>query len=351
VVKRSELFFPSFLLIIVAACSVEPEPGELCEPGTEGGDDDGFGAEVIGLEKTGLEVHEIKHHSVNGVRQLDIDAPVPAGLADNVGNDMRQPITSSEELQSYPLRTVVRIELEIPSEFGTSLSRGTGFLVGPRHVLTNQHVVTDDDGGDINPLIEMNPPGFSFQVYPGRSADAVLNGGAWDVESVVWGPHAWDGLFWSGEDYALLILEDDPDRSGVLGRMGMCSPSNSTIEGLPIQSAGYPAASEQCVNSPDPETGCYCGGWMYTQDCSVIDNNLYPQEFGHDCTTADGQSGSPMWVAECASSSAVCAVGVHWGKVGVEPRAKRLDSATVDYLRQAICISGSDFAPPPSFCN
>jgi V8-like Glu-specific endopeptidase len=356
VVKSSALLCASYLLIVVAACSPEPDPGELCEPGTEGGNDE-VGLDDPDLEiqeikhDPGLEVQEIKHDSRIADRELGFGAPFPAGLADIVGNDTREPVTSSEELQSYPLRTVVQIELEIPLEFGSSLARGTGFLVGPRHVLTNHHVVTDDDDGDINPMLQMNPPGFSFQVYPGRSDDAVLNGGAWDVESVVWGPHAWDGFFWNGEDYALLILEDDPDRSGVFGRMGMCSPSNNTIEGLPIQTAGYPAPFSQCANSPDPGPEFDCGGWMYTQECSITDHNLYPEEFGHNCVTADGQSGSPIWVAECASSSAVCAVGLHWGKLGVEPRAKRLDAATVDYLRQAICTSGSAFASLPSFCS
>jgi V8-like Glu-specific endopeptidase len=245
------------------------------------------------------------------------------------------------------LRTVVKIELKIPDGAETWTHRGTGFLVGPRHVLTNHHVVVDNNDADINPMLDVSPTGFSFQVYPGRLQNADLNGGPWNVQSVVWGPDAWNGLFWGGEDYALLILEDDPDRSGTLGRMGMCSPSNHTIEGLLVHTAGYPGNSQQCVNSPNPEG--WCDGWMYQQACSVIDHNLYPEEFGHDCSTADGQSGSPLWVSECDSSSAVCAVGLHTGKLGTG-RAKRLDPATVDYLRQAICASGSAYVPSPAFC-
>lgn len=131
--------------------------------------------------------------------------------------------------------------------------------------------------------------------------------------------------------------------------MGLCSPSDTTIDGLAVQTAGYPGNSQQCANSPNPEG--YCDGWMYEQACSVIDYNLFPEEFGHDCTTIDGQSGSPLWVSECGSGSAVCAVGVHVGKFGADTRAKRLDPATVDYLRQAICASGSEYAPSPSFCS
>lgn len=325
----------SCFLVVVIACSPESDPGELCEPpSTETGEDPGFGVRGTGDQRA-------------GVRELEFEDPfpaVPVELGDN-----REPVTSPVELESYPLRTVVQIERRIPLEFGSTFwGWGTGFLVGPRHVLTNHHVAVDINGDDINPMIEMSPMGFSFQVYPGRARDEDLNGGPWRVESVVWGPDAWNGLFWSGEDYALLILEDDPNRSGTLGRMGMCSPSNNTIEGLPVHTAGYPGEFQQCANSPDPQG--YCDGWMYRQECSVTDHNLYPEEFGHDCTTIDGQSGSPLWVAECESSSAVCAVGLVWGKLGGDPRAKRLDPATVDYLRQAICASGSDYAPLPSFC-
>ena len=131
--------------------------------------------------------------------------------------------------------------------------------------------------------------------------------------------------------------------------MGLCSPTDSTLEGLPVFTAGYPMATGQCANSPDFDG--YCDGWMYTQNCKVAESNLYPDEFGHDCTTNKGQSGSPIWVAECVSSSAVCAVGLHWGKIGTEARAKRLDPDTVNYLRDAICNSGSEFAQPPSFCD
>ncbi len=318
--NRNALLCP--LLITVATCSPEPVPGELCEQfGTETGAIEVFGGGVVGPE-------------------------VPVDLGDG-----REPVTTPEELQSYPLRTVVQVVLEIPDAFGnTWRTVATGFLVGPRHVLTNHHVAVNMlDDGDTNLLLNMRPMGFSFQVFPGRAKDADLNDGPWNVERVVWGPDAWNGLYWAGEDYALLILEDDPNRSGVLGRMGMCSPSNNTIEGLPVHSAGYPGKHYQCAHSPDPEG--YCDGWMYKQECSVTDHNLYPEELGHDCATNDGQSGSPLWVAECDPSPMVCAVAVHHGKLGGEPRAKRLDPATVNYLRQAICASGSNFAPTPSFCD
>jgi hypothetical protein len=115
----------------MAACSPEPEPGELCEPAEDGTAGD-LGAAEVELEDPSLEVQALEHSPGIAVRELHIDAPFPTGLADIVGNDTREPVTSSEELQSYPLRTVVWIELEIPGEFGATLARATGFLVGPR---------------------------------------------------------------------------------------------------------------------------------------------------------------------------------------------------------------------------
>lgn len=129
--------------------------------------------------------------------------------------------------------------------------------------------------------------------------------------------------------------------------MGMCSPSNDTLEGLPVYVTGYPGPTYDCINSPDPEGNC--AGWMYTEACNVSDQNIFPEEFGHGCHTDKGQSGSPVWVAEC-SDAAVCAIGVHWGTLRGS-RAKRLDPATVAHLRQAICATSSDHAPQPSFCS
>lgn len=343
-VNRHALLCLPCLLIIAAACSPpEPGPGELCEQsGTETGRIIG----TMGPDDPGFESGEVRQRTRIGGRELESDIHLP-GIPADLG-DSRTAVTDPEELQSYPLRTVVRIEMNEPDEAGLWINRGTGFLVGPRHVLTNHHVVDDKNKQDINPTIMMDPDGFLFEVYPGRDQSELLNGGPWKVESVVYGPTAFTDLWWGGEDYALLILEDDPKRSGMLGRMGMCSPADPTIEELTVQTAGYPGDLQTCAGSPNMDG--YCHGWMYKQECSVTDHDIYPEEFGHDCATAPGQSGSPLWVAQCGSSPAVCAIGIHTGPLGQEGRAKRLDPDTVNFLRQAICDSGSAYAPAPSFC-
>lgn len=121
-----------------------------------------------------------------------------------------------------------------------------------------------------------NPPMlFRFNVFPGRSKLAILNGGAWAVERVIWNPFPETQY----NDYALLILEDDIDRSGQYGRLGLCSASNNTLDGLPVATAGYPGSTYKCGQTPDPpnaDSDCPCGGWMYTQSCEI--SYMGPQE-------------------------------------------------------------------------
>lgn len=179
-VKHTSFRTSSSLLILLTACPLEPEPDELCEgPSIETGTDGDTGNETVGPEYMSPD---------------------------------RVPITDPDTLESHPFRTIVQIVMEIPAGdgFGTWLCRGTGALVGPRHVLTNHHVVANcnDIGIGIEEMLMMNPPedGFVFQVFPGRAPpDPSLNGGAWNVESVVWGPQAWTnsygcGSFWAGRN-------------------------------------------------------------------------------------------------------------------------------------------------------
>lgn len=127
-----------------------------------------------------------------------------------------------------------------------------------RHVITNRHVV-QVYGVEINDWLDNPPMFFQFDVFPGRSSLAILNGGAWAVERVVWNPFPETQY----DDYALLILEDDIERSGQYGRLGLCSASNNTLDELPVVTAGYPASTYKCGQTPEPPIGdndCACGG-------------------------------------------------------------------------------------------
>lgn len=271
-----------------------------------------------------------------------------AGFRSWALEDPRNPVTDEDTLQSYPLRTVAQVRLQWPKSnfLGFNIFTGTGFLVGPRHLITNRHVV-EGTGGDLNEWIDDPPMFFHLDVYPGRSKDAVLNGGAWAVERVVWNPYPKTRY----DDYVLLILEDDVERSGQYGRMGLCSASESTLEGRSVFMAGYPGATQPCDNTPEQQddSSCPCGGWMYFQSCEI--EEVEPEELIHTCVSQDGHSGSPLWVNECGSSETRCSVGIHYGEVGLDPGAVRWRDDDIDWLHDNICQWTSEYAQMPPFCN
>ena len=276
---------------------------------------------------------------------FDADAPRPTFRSWQ--EDPRVPVTDEHQLQSYPFRTVVSVALSYKVGEGILNTKGTGFLAGPRHVITNRHVVEIDDV-DVNAWLDTPPKFFSFNVFPGRSNLAVLNGGVWAVERVVRNP--FPGFPYN--DYVILVLEDDIERSGQYGRMGLCRASSGTLNGLPVVTAGYPAAAYTCGQTPDPPDGdneCPCGGWMYTQSCEV--SKVNPRDLLHTCQTQKGQSGSPLWVDECDFSNTRCAVGIIYGKSGLSPAAVRWRDEDVDWLQTNICQWTSDYAEMPPFCD
>jgi hypothetical protein len=176
----------------------------------------------------------------------------------------------------------------------------------------------------------------------------MLNGGAWAVERVILNPFPVTEY----DDYALLILEDDMERSGQYGRLGLCSASNNTLNELQVVTAGYPLSTFPCGQTPDApnaDNECPCGGWMYTQSCEISEVN--PQELIHTCTTQQGQSGSPLWVDECVSNNTRCTVGIHYGKSGLSSAAVRWRDDDIEWLHSNICQWTSDYAAMPPFCN
>lgn len=332
---------------------------ELCDQPEGGGSDDvGDDGSGLSLEHAGVlpsqvpkltsSDPEVRTALAHETKSSMLDADDSLTFRNGTFEDPRVPVTDEAELQSYPLRTVVSIFLshEVPN--GIRKEKGTGFLAGPRHVITNRHVI-QVDGVDINDWIEDPPPLFSFEVFPGRSNLAMLNGGAWTVERVIWNP------FIESEynDYALLILEDDVERSGQYGRLGLCSASSNTLDGRSVVMAGYPKSTFQCGQTPeppDPEGGdCPCGGWMYTQSCEI--SEVDPQEIVHTCMSQDGQSGSPLWVDECVSNNTRCTVGINYGKSGLSSTAVRWRNEDIEWLHSNICAWPSAYAAMPPFCN
>ncbi|WP_217909982.1 trypsin-like peptidase domain-containing protein [Pseudenhygromyxa sp. WMMC2535] len=310
-----------------------------------GDDEVGVVGEGVSQDRDGPEPIEFVEYQVDDVLAVEVLAQEPRSWENE---DPRWPVTSESTLQEYPLRTVVQTRLAYPTPGGDlSIIRGSGFLAGPRHVITNRHTAVAP-GVNVNEMIEDEPALFDFSVFPGRSNVAILNGGDWRVERVLYNPYPVTEY----DDYAILVLEDDPERSGQYGRMGVCEFSKGTLDGLWVSSAGFPGADQDCEHTPDdPIPGvsdCPCGGWMYLQSCWVED--VDPQELTLSCVVQSGQSGSPVWFDGCGSDETRCTVGILYGSTGLSTGAVRWEDEDVEWLRSNICAWPSQYAVMPSFC-
>jgi V8-like Glu-specific endopeptidase len=340
-VKRTSILLVTTLGIPLQVVGCSEPAQELCDQPEDGTDEAGDDGPGIAPEHTEAVPPEES-------RLLTLNADSAGPTFRNWAEDPRVPVTDEHTLQSYPLRTVVSVALTYRNSAGNLITgRGTGFLAGPRHVITNRHVVQVYEH-EINDWLDNPPMFFRLEVFPGRSNVALLNGGAWAVERVIWNPFPET----EHNDYAILILKDDSDRSGRYGRLGLCSASKSTLDKLPVVTAGYPASAYKCGQTPDPPddvNDCPCGGWMYTQTCEV--SEVKPQELLYTCKTQKGQSGSPLWVDECISSNTRCTIGIHYGKIGLSSAAVRWRDNDLEWLHSNICQWPSSYAAMPPFCN
>ena len=195
VAKRGTCLLVATIGSCLQAVSCSAPDDELCDQPEGGGTEDG-GTE--GADEGTLRSVDPRALGANTFRSWT--------------QDPRVPVTNEIELQSYPLKAVVSVVMSYEEPQGIRTERGTGFLAGPRHAITNRHII-EVQGVDVNDWIDNPPKFFHFDVFPGRSKVATINGGAWAVERVVWNPFSGG----TTNDYVLLLLEDDIDRSGQYG--------------------------------------------------------------------------------------------------------------------------------------
>jgi S1-C subfamily serine protease len=97
-------------------------------------------------------------------------------------------------------KAVCRIE----ARFGNDASLGTGFLIGPRRVLTNHHVVFDEENADA--------PAITVQLQFGKELDIE---GRPVTPTIVTGKAGADLKGERADDWAVITLESDPPPGAV----------------------------------------------------------------------------------------------------------------------------------------
>ena len=179
-----------------------------------------------------------------------------------IGTDDRKKITATKQ---YPWRTIC--SLKIKAKDGTNWI-GTGFLIGPRTVITAGHVVyLHNHGGWAK----------SIEVMPGR------NGSSKPYESCE-SSHLHSVKGWTRNkkrinDYGAIILPSDCKYGNNVGYFGFANYSLFNLLGLKVNLSGYPG------DKPSGTQWWHCRRINFVTSRTLI----------YNIDTAGGQSGSPVW--------------------------------------------------------
>lgn len=161
-------------------------------------------------------------------------------------------------------------------------ARGTAFLVGPCHALTNYHVAfADEEAGNYNEISLFETPGFAPV----------------EARPVASGKYRPDMKNRNDHDWALLRLKEClGEKVGWLSLRAL-SKDALTSPGTTVFSIGFP--SDRTIDSPTIDRQCRihredldgAGGWR------------------HDCATRTGNSGGPLlWIDSSGRAHVVALV-------------------------------------------
>jgi glutamyl endopeptidase len=193
-----------------------------------------------------------------------------------IDQDDRQQIVNTSE---YPFSCIASLRITAADGSGWI---GTGWLVGPRILLTAGHVVfMADHGGWVQQI----------EVIPGRNADNFPFGSviATDYRSV----QGWIRDNNSDFDYGVILLPAANRLGDQLGWFGYQVHTDDELAALTINISGYPG---------DKPTGTQW--WM-----SGPVNTVSDRTFVYTIDTAGGQSGAPVWIVD--ENNGRYGVGVH----------------------------------------
>lgn len=217
------------------------------------------------------------------------------------------------DTSSVPFRWVCSLDVTR----GSTLSRGSGLLIGPRHVLTAAHNIYDTRGAGPD----------SVYVAPARNGADHPFGRIKAVAYTTSSRYLTQPTAGSRFDFALVTLESDASaiRSRAIGgaRLGhWSSPTDGLqtnlqpldsgfLSGRPVTVCGFPG--DKC----DGEACDPTRGWKREQQANTMWSHFGSASFTaglpgivlYTADTSPGQSGSPVWMRFTTGRRSL--VGVH----------------------------------------
>ena len=191
-----------------------------------------------------------------------------------IGQDDRVQITDT---MSIPWRWICSLRITTQDD---GLYIGTGWLVGPRTVITAGHCVYIHERGGWAKSIE---------VTPGRNGSQRPYGSciSTDFKSV----RGWTQKQDRSHDYGAIILPQDCGFGNQVGYFGYANPS-AELNGMIVNLGGYPG---------DKPEGTI---WFHARRIENVSSTVLT----YNIDTAGGQSGAPVWRLKDGETHAV---GIH----------------------------------------
>ncbi|WP_299133861.1 trypsin-like serine protease [uncultured Tenacibaculum sp.] len=214
-----------------------------------------------------------------------------------IGKDDRKKINGTTK---YPWRAIC--SLKIKAKDGTSWI-GTGFLIGPRTVITAGHVVYMHKHGGWAKSIE---------VIPGRNGASKPFGSC--KTSHFHSVKGWTKSKKRSNDYGAIILPKNCKFGNKVGYFGYANYNFFSLLGLKVNLSGYPG---------DKPAGTQ---WWHCRRIKLVT----PRTLVYNIDSAGGQSGSPVWKYKNGKRYVV---GIHTNGSSLGNSATRITSAVYKNLK------------------
>jgi glutamyl endopeptidase len=240
----------------------------------------------------GLELFE-------GYPPIDPLSPLqPFGI---IGSDDRKQVRNTRE---YPYRCICF--LKIKASDGT-LWTGTGWLAGPRTIITAGHCVYIHENGGMVEQVEIIPgcDGNDPQTYPYGSyfSRHFASTEMWEKEKL----HA--------HDYGAIFLPGDNPLGEKLGYFGYTDRTTEELEKMEVCLSGYPG---------DKDRGTQ---WFHSRKLTQVEE----LSLRYTIDTFEGHSGAPLWRVDEETNRYV--VGIHNAGSSIINHATRINDAVFQQIK------------------